>query len=431
MADTNPIDNLIQIAKAFQLPGELKAATRITKGRINTAYCVTLTDGDSSRDYLFQRVNTYVFSDPESLMRNISLITEHIAAKSDPTHLDSSLNSHSTPDDPLRDVNCLAAGQIPRTDNCLSPDQTPCRYNCLSPDQAPCRYNCLRFHTTSDGALFYTPPGTDECWRVSNYIGNSVSFEPAEAGEKAVYMVGKAYGKFNRDLADFDASRLTATIPHFHDTVLRLQTLSERIEEDPLGRAKSAAPEIQMIRALTEKSEPALDLIKTSDLPLHATHNDTKMNNVLLDKDTLEPLAVIDLDTCMPGLYCYDFGDMIRSAASTGDEEGITTRNETTSASATDSCKVSLNLTRFRTCTEGYMSEMKGIIKESEIDSLPCGVIAATLELAARFLEDHLSGDIYFRTDRPGQNLDRARTQLHLLDDILTHFDDMKQLMTF
>ena len=348
MTDKSTREKLTEIAGRFSIEGSLTEISRITAGHINTAYHIKT---DNGSEYAVQEINTYVFPDPESLMRNIAMITETVHG--------------------------------------------------------------LRFLRTGEGKCFVTLDDGG-CWRVSEYVKNSVNIKHSDLDAKAVYLIGKAFGNFDRKLCGLEPSLFTEVIPHFHDTILRLNMLDETISQDPSARAGSAEDAICLYRKLKERSLPSLERILNGNLPLHVTHNDTKPDNVLFDKDTLEPLCVIDLDTCMPGLYCHDFGDMIRGACAKGGE---------------DSADIYFDPDLYKACGGGYLSEMKSILKESELNSLSDGVIVMTLELASRFLEDYLAGDRYFRTEYPGQNLMRARSQFKLLNDMLDHAQYMKDVI--
>ena len=194
-----------------------------------------------------------------------------------------------------------------------------------------------------------------------------------------------------------------------------MNTFFEIVEKDLLGRADSCRPEIEEIRACREFAGTLCRQIESGMLPIRVTHNDTKTNNILFDKDTLDPLVIIDLDTCMPGLACYDFGDTIRFAACTAEED------------QPEGMRLDLDL--MRAYTEGYLGEMKDVLSGAEIDSLSTGTAIITLELASRFLGDYLVGDKYFRIDYPEQNLRRAQAQLTLFRDMMAHMDDMKRII--
>jgi Ser/Thr protein kinase RdoA (MazF antagonist) len=312
-------------------------------------------------------VNWYVFKDPVSMMHNIDLITRHIMSK----------------------------------------------------ERTLERRRRLHFHHTEEGNnyLILGEGENAEFWRLYNFIENAVSFETADGNADVLRMSGKAFGKFMRQLQDFDASLLTESIPHFHDTRYRMETFFRIVGEDPLGRVKDAQEEIDLIRRNRAFACTLCEQIDRGELPIRVTHNDTKTNNILFDRDSLDPLVIIDLDTCMPGLACYDFGDTIRFAACTAEED------------ERDCSRMKLDLDLFRAYTEGYLSETESFLTESEIDSLATGAAVITLELASRFLGDYLEGDRYFRVDYPEHNLVRARAQLALFTDMMAHMDGMREIV--
>ena len=215
-----------------------------------------------------------------------------------------------------------------------------------------------------------------------------------------------AFGSFQRQLADFPANELSETIPRFHDTPNRYRALRAAIEKDALGRAASCREEIEF--ALTREADAAvmINLLAAGELPLRVTHNDTKLNNVMLDAKTRKPLCVIDLDTVMPGLAANDFGDSIRFGANTGAED------------EKDLKKISLSLARYEAFARGFLEACGKALTPKEIETLPWGAKLMTLECGVRFLTDYLEGDTYFRIHRPGHNLDRARTQFALVADM-------------
>ena len=360
-------EKLAYICRRFRLPGELILYRLIPNGHINTAYYVALYDGKEVRQFLVQKVNWYVFKEPVSMMHNIDLITQHIMEK----------------------------------------------------EKTLERRRRLHFHHTAEGHnyLILGEGEQREFWRLYNFIENSVSFETAEGNPNVLRMSGKAFGKFLYQLQDFDASRLVESIPHFHDTRYRLQTFSDVVARDEMGRVKDALPEIEAIRQNTAFGCTLCEQIDAGRLPIRVTHNDTKTNNILFDRDTLDPLVVIDLDTCMPGLACYDFGDTIRFAACTAAED------------EPDASRMKLDLTLFRAYTEGYLSQLRTVLSDAEIESLPTGAAVITLELASRFLADYLEGDKYFRIDYPTHNLVRARAQLALFRDMMLHMEDMRKIV--
>ncbi len=371
---------LAYICQQFRLPGEMILSRWIPNGHINEAYYVAVYDGKEVKQYLIQKVNTYVFRDPISMMHNIELITQHILNKEPTMERRRRLHFHHT-----------ASGHnyvILKNGVAVEPDRIDVNWG---------------------------DPGDVEFWRLYNFIESSVSFETADGKADVLRMSGKAFGKFNRQLQDFDASQLVESIPHFHDTAYRLQTFFDIVKKDELGLVKDALPEIELFRENAEFGCTLCRQIEAGELPIRVTHNDTKTNNILFDRDTLDPLVIIDLDTCMPGLACYDFGDTIRFAACTAEEDQV------------EGMQLDLNL--FRAYSEGYLSQMCDILTDAELESLSVGAAVITLELASRFLGDYLTGDKYFRIHTPGQNLRRAKAQLALFRDMMLHMDEMKQII--
>ena len=255
-----------------------------------------------------------------------------------------------------------------------------------------------------------------DCWRVYDYILGSVCLDAAESAED-LRQSGVAFGMFQNQLADFPAATLTETIPHFHDTPDRYRIFREAIAEDRAGRLASVKDDVDRYLAHEKDADVLHALLRSGEIPLRVTHNDTKLTNVMLDETTHEPLCVIDLDTVMPGLAAHDYGDAIRFGASTAAED------------EPDLSKVEMSLTMYEAFTEGFLSACGDRLTEKEIDTLPWGAKLMTLECGVRFLTDYLNGDVYFATHRPGQNLDRARTQLKLVEDMETKWDEMNAII--
>lgn len=357
---------LRQVCKLFRIPGELIEYDLLTSGNINTTYYVVCQNGEERKAYLAQKVNSYVFKEPEKVMHNIELVTEHIRRQNE------------------------ARGIFGRRTR-------------------------LHFHHTAEGKNFLVL-NDGEFWRLSNFVEDSLSFDTAEDA-KVLQMSGKAFGQFARQLADFDATKLYETIPHFHDTRRRLETFFAHVEEDPCGRCEEVRAEIEQISRARAFACRLNEMVDSGELPLRVTHNDTKTNNVLFDKDTLEPLVVIDLDTVMPGLAAHDFGDTIRFAANTAAEDEA------------DVSKVSLNLELYRAFAEGYIGAAGDLLTPAELDSMALGAATITLELASRFLDDYITGDKYFKTLYPGHNLVRTRCQLALFADMMTKMEQMQEIV--
>ncbi len=338
------------IGDAFGLTGTVIFAKKINSGNINKTYKVTyLRRDDSKKNYLFQKVNTYVFKQPIEVMENIDRVTMHIRRK------------HNGAD-------------------------------------------ALHFHHTADRNIYYFTENSEGFWRVSNYF-ESVTFDICDSPEIMLY-AGQAFGRFQKDLQDFDASLLHETIPDFHHTRKRLEQLFEDAEKDPYNRVKEVRNELSYIKAVCDEACTLIDMQSRGELPLRVTHNDTKINNVLFCPDAQTPITVIDLDTVMPGLLAYDFGDAVRFGASTAaeDEKKLS--------------KIALSLIQYNAFCAGFIPEVGSSLTENEEKTLALGAFCITVELAARFLDDYITGNKYFKILYPEHNLMRTRAQLTLAQDI-------------
>ena len=274
----------------------------------------------------------------------------------------------------------------------------------------------LHFHHTATGKNYYIDEDDAAFWRLYTFIP-AIAYNECD-DLTVLHNAGEAFGRFQQQLSDFDASLLFETIPDFHNTPKRLDTFFLHVGEDPLGRAAEIAVEIQRIRDCRDLASQLYEQYVAGELPLRVTHNDTKINNVLFDAATKRPLTVIDLDTVMPGLAMYDFGDAVRFAASTAAED------------EQDLSRVSLDLDKYRAFAEGFIAPIRHALTQKELDSMALGAIAITAELASRFLDDYLLGDKYFKVNYPGHNAVRARCQLRLLDDMIRKYDDMRTIIT-
>ncbi len=355
--------NIESICRTFCIRGDIVACDVIKSGNINNTFKVTFRDTDTETCYMVQQINTYVFHEPRQMMENISRITNHIASK---------LGDNS-------------------------------------------ERMVLRFLKTESGdSCFYDDAG--KCWRAYKFIDNSVTYDSCDDLD-ILEQAGFAFGHFQMLLGDFSASELYETIPDFHDTEKRMNTLLSHVAEDPLGRAKDAADEIAFFRENYDKAAKLTRMQKDGLLPLRVTHNDTKCNNVLFDAETKAALAVIDLDTVMPGLALHDYGDAVRFSANTAEED------------EPDTSKISLDNEKFRAFTEGFLSACGSVLTESEKENLVDSVIVITMELAGRFLDDYLTGDKYFKTDYPGHNLVRTRAQVTLARDVIARYDELNSIV--
>lgn len=357
----------LNMAKRFALDGEPVDAKPYGCGHINDTYCVCChREGKPQRRYILQRVNNNVFKNVPELMDNMIRVTAF-----------------------LKDRVVEAGGD---------------------PDR-----ECLQLVPDRSGAMFLQ----DEeggFWRCFIFIENAVTFQTVEKPEHFYYSAC-AFGRFQRLLADFPAATLYEVIPHFHDTASRYRDFEQAVKQDVLGRAKEVQAEIAFVRDREADTRVLVDLLAAGRLPLRVTHNDTKLNNVMLDDVTGKPVAVIDLDTVMPGLSLYDFGDSIRFGASTAAED------------EPDLSKVSCDLGLFEEYARGFLGECGDMLTREEIEYLAFGAKIMTLECGMRFLTDYLQGDTYFKIHRPGHNLDRCRTQFKLVADMEKKMDQMRAIV--
>lgn len=353
-----------QLISIFGISGEIKSVEVVSNGHINTTYDVTVNADGENRRYIFQKLNIFVFREPEKIMENIDRVTNYISEKLEATGKD--------------------------------------------------RNGVMHFLHTADGKNHFSQE--DGFWRISEYVENTVTLNSCE-DLGALRSAGYAFGSFQVMLSDFDASLLHETIPNFHNTRMRFATLFSHVEEDPCGRVSSVRKEIDALRSMQERATYLCDLVDSGMLPLRVTHNDTKINNVLFDKETKKAKTVIDLDTVMPGLVSHDFGDAIRFAANYAAED------------EKDLSLVGLDIERFRAFAEGFVRKVAGIITPTEKETMALGAFVMTAECAARFLDDYITGDHYFKTHYEGQNLVRARCQIKLAQDMLSRMDEMNAII--
>jgi Ser/Thr protein kinase RdoA (MazF antagonist) len=273
----------------------------------------------------------------------------------------------------------------------------------------------LRLVPALDGRTFAIEQG--QYWRVYELVENSVCYQSAD--DVLFYESAVAFGRFQNQLADFPAEQLVETIPHFHDTPARYAAFHRAVAENAAGRREFVQPEIDFVLAREAFSHTLVDLQAAGELPLRVTHNDTKINNVLFDAVTNKALCVIDLDTVMPGLSVNDFGDAIRFGASTAAED------------ERDLSRVHFDLGLYETYVKGYLSTCGESLTKTEKAMLPTGAKMMTLECGMRFLADHLAGDVYFHVSREGQNLDRARTQFRLVEEMEHCWEQMQKIVGF
>ena len=347
-----------EIASRFAINGEVTYCERYGQGHINETYLV---ETDKGVQYILQKVNNTVFKDVPGLMGNIASVTKYLGQRDpDPRH-----TLHLVPS---------REGE----DYLVDEDGKP--------------------------------------WRLYDFVTDSVCLQAAETPED-FYQSAVAFGMFQRQLAQFPADTLVEVIPHFHDTPDRYRQLREAIEKDVCDRKKLVEDEIAFALAREEEAASLMKQLNAGILPLRVTHNDTKLNNVMLDAEKRTPLCVIDLDTVMPGLMAFDFGDSIRFGASTALED------------EKDLSKVEMSLDLYETYTKGFVATCGESMTDAEAESLPMGAKLMTLECGVRFLTDFLSGDVYFHIKRPEHNLDRCRTQFKLVADMEKKWTEMHEIV--
>ncbi len=356
-----------QAAAHFLYEGALAGGEPYGSGHINDTYRLALRDEDGRRtSVILQRMNTDIFREPEKLMANILGVTAHLREK-----------IKGKGGDPDRET--------------------------------------MQVIPAKDGKAFYVDPD-GQYWRSYRFITGASSYDrvlvPAH-----FYETGVSFGAFQGMLADYPADTLYETIPGFHDTKARFSAFMEAVSKDPLKRAGKVRAEIRFVQEREYLAELFGMLKGSGNLPLRVTHNDTKLNNILIDDETGEGLCVIDLDTVMPGLAANDFGDSIRFGANTAAED------------EPDLSRVSLDLHLFELYAKGYLVGCAGRLTEEEVRLLPMGARAMTYECGMRFLTDYLLGDTYFKIHRPEQNLDRCRVQFALLADMERKWEAMQRIV--
>ncbi len=317
---------------------------------------LTLLVTTDKKRYIMQKMNTRVFPDTDNLMRNICGVTEHLKARGIET---------------------------------------------------------LNVVPTKEGKPYLK---AEQPYRVYDFIEGTVTYQTASSAE-VFKNSGKAFGEFQNYLAEFDASKLTETIKRFHDTPKRFADFKSALEANTFNRAKDCASEIEFILSHESTYSLAMEGLKDGSLPLRVTHNDTKLNNILMDAKTGEARAVIDLDTIMPGSMLFDFGDSIRFGASTAAED------------EKDLDKVHFDINLFKAYAQGYCGAVKSSITKREAELLPYGAYLMTIECGMRFLTDYLAGDTYFATKYEGHNLVRCRTQIRLASEMEAQFKQMGEII--
>ena len=353
------VEQIRALAEQFSPASPVGEPVPFGGGHINDTYLLTREDGTQ---FVLQRINKNVFPDPPAVMENINRVTHHLRKR------------------------IRAVGGDPERET-------------------------LRILKTADGEWGCIDANGDY-WRAYTFVAKCMSYDLVENAE-IFCESGRAFGRFMSMLDDFDAASLHETIARFHDTPNRFRDFRAAVAQNRSGRAETVRDMIDTALSYEEFAGTLMGQLQNGVLPLRVTHNDTKLNNVLIDAETGRAVCVVDLDTVMPGLCAYDFGDAIRFGASTAAED------------EKDLSKVHFDMNLYRAFAEGYLSEVASALSAAEVDSLAVGAKMMTLETGIRFLGDYLNGDVYFKTAYPEHNLVRARTQFRLLSEMDEHWDEM------
>jgi len=359
--------NLAAIGSAFELKGDMINAERHGTGHINDTLAVTYMHGEGLTRYIHQRINRDVFADTVGLMENVRRVTSHLRSK--------------LMKDGANDLERRVLTLVPKQDGSV-------------------------YHIDDEGWM----------WRTYYFIENAQTLDMVGSPGPA-FEAAKAFGAFQRDLVDLPLPRLNETIPAFHDTPRRFAALLEAVDLDVANRAAGAAAEIEFVAALEPSLSRLLDLHAAGEIPERVTHNDTKLNNVMIDGATAKGVCVIDLDTVMSGLALFDFGDMVRTGTSLSMED------------ERDLSQVRLQMPLFEALVRGYLESAGSFLTPVEIAEMVFAGKLITLEIGIRFLTDYLAGDTYFRTHREEHNLDRCRAQFRLVESINEQQESMEKVV--
>jgi Phosphotransferase enzyme family len=355
------------IVRHFQFDGRFLEGVPYGNGHIHDTYAVWFETAHGQKHrYLLQRMNHEVFKNPIFVMENIERITRHLRHK------------------------ITAAGGDPQRET-------------------------LNLIPAREGGFLYQS-STGSFWRAFIFIEDAQTYDTLDALSR-VYQAASCFGNFQKMLADFPAEDLHETIPNFHHTPKRFEAFLRAVEQDSCNRACEVRDEINFIQTRASDTKVLMDLLEQGKLPLRTTHNDTKLNNVMIDNRTGRGLCLIDLDTVMPGLALYDFGDAIRAGAITAAEDEV------------DLSRVGLSLAVFEQMARGYLDSARDFLTPAEMEHLAFSAKLITLEQCIRFLTDYLNGDVYYRIHHPQHNLDRCRTQLKLVLEMEKNTDNMERII--
>ena len=346
-----------RVAERFALDGDLVSAERHVQGHINETWILSCSTGSARKRYVLQRINETVFADPRALMQNVATVTAHLAAKQSNVE------------------------------------------------------QVLELVPSNDNDAYVKDQGF---WRTYKYIENTFAVDAVENPTQA-YKAAEAFGRFHRLIADLPP--VVEIIPGFHDTPARIRQLEDAAHADVVGRTASCKNEIDYLLSYTEQAGELMQLLASREVPLRNVHNDTKINNVLFDRDTGDAVCVIDLDTVMPGTILFDFGDMVRSAAGTAAEDAANTSN------------MHVDIEIFEALIRGFVAGAGSIFVPAEIEHLAISGRTITMECAMRFLTDYLQGDSYFRVNDAEHNLRRCQAQMALAHDIDQNLSTLKAIV--
>ncbi len=360
------MNQLKNIARQFEIQGEITEIEHIKKGYINSTYKVeTVSNNNNVHQYILQRINTNVFPDVDALMSNFQLTTAHL----------------------FKNLNM------------------PGKHK---------RGTVQTLRATKDGDLYFKD--SSGVWRMMTYFDNVYSIDIPEDAD-VFYYAGVSFGRFIKAMSTIDINDIKEVIPNFHNTKSRYFDLECAISRDPYNRVGDAYDEITFIRDRTGLFGKITEALESGVIPTRICHNDCNLNNILFDETTHLPVTIIDLDTVMPSTPLYDFGDSMRSGTNTAKDD------------EKDLCKVMCNIELYEAYARGYIEACGDILTKEELELLPFASLIITAEDGIRFLTDYINGDTYYHTDYSGQNLDRARTQLKLLEDMEIKLPEIRRIL--
>jgi thiamine kinase-like enzyme len=366
MNKTITLETARPIFVQFDLKGAIKTISPFGSGHIHDTYRLT-NEVNGFPDYILQRINHNIFKNIPGLTENMRLVTAHLKKR---------------------------LAEIPGSD----------------PEK-----EVLQMVPMKNGQYVFQDADGNH-WRVFHFLKDTRSYDLVTTEQQA-FEGGKAFGKFQRLLADMDATRLQETIPDFHNLESRMNLFHKAIEANPKDRVKLVAPEIEFVESRVEQMNRILKLGRAGKLPLRITHNDTKFNNVLLDQND-RGQCVIDLDTVMPGYVAYDFGDAVRTIVNTASED------------EKDLEKIQVNMALLKSFAEGFLSETAGFLNRDEVDSLAMGVLLLPFIMGLRFLTDYIGGDTYYKIHFPEHNIQRARAQFRLVEKLEEQYPEIQRIIT-